>query len=180
MSIHVVCESQVGFSPQKSRVTRALPESFNSYASSFSKDPISMGPGARRLIERSRQDRKGCARRPQESAKWKVRIVQELRSRSTAPNAWIAKRLAMGHPTRVCNNSPNMVEYRTHPLTPIVHGGIISTAAVGTRSSGSTTCAAAPSSGEANLAKPPPTAGSLAQINAIDPKKYKVVDSSIR
>ena len=37
------------------------------------------------------------------SAKWKVRIARGLRSRTTATNAWIAERLAMGHPTRVCN-----------------------------------------------------------------------------
>ena len=37
------------------------------------------------------------------SAKWKIRIARELRSASTATNAWIAERLAMGHPTRVCN-----------------------------------------------------------------------------
>ena len=37
------------------------------------------------------------------SAKWKIRIARELRSTSTATNAWIAERLAMGHPTRVCN-----------------------------------------------------------------------------
>ena len=37
------------------------------------------------------------------SAKWKVRIARELRARTTATNAWIAQRLAMGHPTRVCN-----------------------------------------------------------------------------
>ena len=37
------------------------------------------------------------------SAKWKVRIARQLRARTTATNAWIAERLAMGHPTRVCN-----------------------------------------------------------------------------
>ena len=37
------------------------------------------------------------------NAKWKVRIVRELRARTTATNAWIAERLAMRHPTRVCN-----------------------------------------------------------------------------
>jgi REP element-mobilizing transposase RayT len=37
------------------------------------------------------------------SAAWKVKIARELRTTSTASNAWIAARLAMGHPTRVCN-----------------------------------------------------------------------------
>ena len=46
---------------------------------------------------------KGDALRAPKSAKWKVCIARELRSRSTATNAWIAERLAMGHPTRVCN-----------------------------------------------------------------------------
>ena len=46
---------------------------------------------------------RGEALRAPKSAKWKVRMARELRSRSTATNAWIAQRLAMGHPTRVCN-----------------------------------------------------------------------------
>jgi hypothetical protein len=46
---------------------------------------------------------KGEVLRAPKSAPWKVRIARELRSRSTATNAWIAERLAMGHPTRVCN-----------------------------------------------------------------------------
>jgi putative transposase len=37
------------------------------------------------------------------AATWKIRIARQLRARSTATNAWIAKELAMGHPTRVCN-----------------------------------------------------------------------------
>ena len=37
------------------------------------------------------------------SAKWKIRIARELRARTTATNAWIAERLAMGHSTRVSN-----------------------------------------------------------------------------
>ena len=46
---------------------------------------------------------KGDALRAPKGAKWKVHIARELRLRSTATNAWIAQRLAMGHPTRVCN-----------------------------------------------------------------------------
>jgi hypothetical protein len=37
------------------------------------------------------------------SAPWKIKIARELRTRSTATNAWIADRLARGYPTRVCN-----------------------------------------------------------------------------
>jgi len=37
------------------------------------------------------------------SAAWKVKIARQLRARSTATNEWIAHRLAMGHPSRVCN-----------------------------------------------------------------------------
>ena len=37
------------------------------------------------------------------SAKWKVNIARSLRASTTATNAWIAQRLVMGHPTRVCN-----------------------------------------------------------------------------
>ena len=52
--------------------------------------------------ERNWQDSKGRAE-ARKSAEWKVRIARELRARTTATNAWIAERLAMGHPTRVCN-----------------------------------------------------------------------------
>jgi putative transposase len=41
--------------------------------------------------------------RDAKSAPWKVKIARELRNKSTATNGWIAKRLVMGHPTRVCN-----------------------------------------------------------------------------
>lgn len=37
------------------------------------------------------------------SAAWKVRIARELRRSTTATNDWIAKSLAMGHPSRVSN-----------------------------------------------------------------------------
>lgn len=37
------------------------------------------------------------------SANWKIQIARELRANSTATNAWIASKLAMGYPTRVCN-----------------------------------------------------------------------------
>jgi len=37
------------------------------------------------------------------SATWKVSIARELRTHTTASNAWIASHLGMGHPTRVCN-----------------------------------------------------------------------------
>ena len=37
------------------------------------------------------------------SAKWKIQIARQLRGSSTATNGWIAERLHMGHPTRVCN-----------------------------------------------------------------------------
>ena len=46
---------------------------------------------------------RGDALRAPKNTKWKMRIARELRSRSTATNAWIAQRLAMGHATRVCN-----------------------------------------------------------------------------
>lgn len=42
-----------------------------------------------------RSDRKG--------APWKAKIARELRIRTTAGNPWIAKRLNMGHPSRVTN-----------------------------------------------------------------------------
>jgi hypothetical protein len=61
-----------------------------------------MGPGPRRLISGAGKTR-GDALRAPKNAKRKVRIARELRSRSTATNAWIAQRLAMGHPTKVCN-----------------------------------------------------------------------------
>ena len=41
--------------------------------------------------------------RDAKSAAWKVKIARKLRAESTATNGWIAQRLAMGHPTRVCN-----------------------------------------------------------------------------
>ena len=59
-----------------------------------------MGPGPRLLTKPSRED-EGDALGAPKSAKWKMRIARELRTRSTATNAWIAQRLAMGHPTRV-------------------------------------------------------------------------------
>lgn len=37
------------------------------------------------------------------SSVWKVRIARELRRSTTATNPWIAKSLAMGHPSRVSN-----------------------------------------------------------------------------
>ena len=43
--------------------------------------------------------RRGDAPRTLKNANWKVRIARELRSRSTATNAWIAQGLAMGYPT---------------------------------------------------------------------------------
>jgi putative transposase len=43
------------------------------------------------------------APREAKSVRWKVKIARELRATSTASNAWIAKNLAMGHPSRVCN-----------------------------------------------------------------------------
>jgi hypothetical protein len=54
------------------------------------------------LLRRARKTDKDALAAPK-SAKWKIRIARELRSTSTATNAWIAERLAMGHPTRVCN-----------------------------------------------------------------------------
>jgi len=48
---------------------------------------------------KTRQD----AKKDPKSAAWKVRIARELRTGSMATNAWIAERLVMGHPTRVCN-----------------------------------------------------------------------------
>jgi REP element-mobilizing transposase RayT len=55
-----------------------------------------------RLLRSAGKTRKD-AREDRKSAPWKVRIARELRATSTAPNAWIARHLAMGHPTRVCN-----------------------------------------------------------------------------
>ena len=40
------------------------------------------------------------------SAPWKVRIARELKRTTTATNPWIARSLAMGHPSRV----PNLVK----------------------------------------------------------------------
>ena len=37
------------------------------------------------------------------SAAWKVRIARELKRTTTATNPWIARSLAMGHPSRVTN-----------------------------------------------------------------------------
>jgi REP-associated tyrosine transposase len=54
------------------------------------------------LLQRARKTDKDALAAPK-SARWKIRIARELRSTSTATNAWIAQRLAMGHPTRVCN-----------------------------------------------------------------------------
>lgn len=34
---------------------------------------------------------------------WKIRIATALRKKTTATNGWIAGRLCMGHPSRVCN-----------------------------------------------------------------------------
>ena len=39
----------------------------------------------------------------QKGASWKVEIAKELRRCTTAGNPWIAKRLNMGHPSRVTN-----------------------------------------------------------------------------
>ena len=36
-------------------------------------------------------------------ASWKVTIAVELRTKTTAGNPWIAKRLNMGHPSSVTN-----------------------------------------------------------------------------
>ena len=54
------------------------------------------------LLRRTRKTDKDALEAPK-GAKWKILIARELRSTSTATNAWIAERLAMGHPTRVCN-----------------------------------------------------------------------------
>ena len=54
------------------------------------------------LLRKARKTDKDALEAPK-SAEWKIRIARELRSTSTATNAWIAERLAMGHPTRVCN-----------------------------------------------------------------------------
>ena len=61
-----------------------------------------MGEAARGPTEKNWQDSKDGPE-ARKSAKWKVRIARELQARTTATNAWIAERLAMGHPTRVCN-----------------------------------------------------------------------------
>ena len=37
------------------------------------------------------------------SALWKVMIARELRLTTTATNPWIARHLAMGHPSRISN-----------------------------------------------------------------------------
>lgn len=37
------------------------------------------------------------------SAEWKVSIAREMKRTTTATNPWLAKALAMGHPSRVCN-----------------------------------------------------------------------------
>ncbi|MDD5201266.1 MAG: hypothetical protein PHC88_15855 [Terrimicrobiaceae bacterium] len=43
------------------------------------------------------------ARSDRKSAPWKVALARELRAQTTGTNAWIARHLVMGHPTRVCN-----------------------------------------------------------------------------
>lgn len=43
------------------------------------------------------------AQKDPKSSEWKVRIARGLRATTTATNGWIAQRLAMGHPSRVCN-----------------------------------------------------------------------------
>ena len=55
---------------------------------------IGLTPPRPRLLSEAGNTRKDASK----SAKWEVRIARELRSRSTATNAWIAQRLAVGHP----------------------------------------------------------------------------------
>jgi len=43
------------------------------------------------------------ARREPKGAPWKAKIARELRTHTTTGNPWIAKRLNMGHPSRVTN-----------------------------------------------------------------------------
>lgn len=54
------------------------------------------------MLQRDGMNRADAETHPK-AAPWKIRIARELRARSTATNAWIARELAMGHPTRVCN-----------------------------------------------------------------------------
>ena len=37
------------------------------------------------------------------SAPWKIRIARELKRTTTATNPWVAKKLGMGHPSRIPN-----------------------------------------------------------------------------
>ena len=53
------------------------------------------------LLRRARKTDKDALEAPKSASG--ICIARELRSTSTATNAWIAERLAMGHPTRVCN-----------------------------------------------------------------------------
>ncbi len=42
-------------------------------------------------------------RKDAKGADWKARVARELRTRTTASNPWIARRLNMGHPSRISN-----------------------------------------------------------------------------
>ena len=55
-----------------------------------------------RLLREAGKSQEEIAREPK-SAQWKVQIAREIKSRTTATNAWIAKSLQMGHPSRVCH-----------------------------------------------------------------------------
>ena len=44
-------------------------------------------------------------------APWKAAIARMLRTQTTAGNPWIAKRLNMGHPSRVTNLIRELVTY---------------------------------------------------------------------
>lgn len=55
-----------------------------------------------KLLKRAKKSRKDIEKE-KKSAGWKVRIAKEMKRTTTATNPWLAKALAMGHPSRVCN-----------------------------------------------------------------------------
>ncbi len=54
------------------------------------------------LLSKARKSQADIAHAPK-SAKWKIRIALEMKRTTTATNPWLARKLEMGHPSRVCN-----------------------------------------------------------------------------
>ena len=60
-------------------------------------------------MRRLKQDEASLLTTPKGAA-WKIEIARLLRKQTTAKNGWIAKRLNMGHPSRVSNLIQNKAE----------------------------------------------------------------------